>query len=764
MAELVSPDLSQLIRQLLREETAPRLVLGFAANLGAQMPEKTRRRQVRALIDYAASALTKRQWARAAGHVFVALGLETRGFATVEATGILWDSDMMGGNRRPFLELLAEHCREGSLPSARVETYLALEDLAIAWSHRFHEYRRLLRAGRIGLVKGALASVEMAFDASLSERIREELDDSFPDLPFQPETQEEIASVISRLIAEANKLRTLDGYTLALASADALRDPHFPKLVLVAAVRSAIAECARQVQVLGYTFARVAAGTSRRPSYLLSPPSDDIEIGLRDGMISTQLFHVGVGRDLRAADFPAIEDVARVVAERLYPGLARVDLVHEPFRRFRITIPLIPEMFQFVRDTLFRDDLNDRLVHDANLVSDLTALESLKIGKTIDVARFRTIQRVLRFFCLLHVFLVERRATEDPLAASNSLFGVMDAGTFPGQLAEASGATEAECNEVLGLLTWTPSMRASHLDLQYTPIIRVGAEMVVAPRLLSASNSLRNLLMHRAKRPKGSGDEFTERTYSLFEDAGLPAAKECKLKVKQEGGIVEAEFDVLVLACGKLFMLECKHTIQATEAYELRATWDHLQSAASQLSRGVQLLSTIDDWRQRLRTWFPGVDVPLERPKIVPAIVLSVRTFSGLSFQGAYVRDWFSLRNVMKDGQIRLSRLKDSCLEERVYSFWKGDQFDPGDFDDYMTPEGRYWRTRRGAMRRVDHFDFISDEILIARHSFAAELSADSEHAESLLREEGCRLVSSVTHSQTEWRARLEGALRGSKT
>jgi hypothetical protein len=140
----------------------------------------------------------------------------------------------------------------------------------------------------------------------------------------------------------------------------------------------------------------------------------------------------------------------------------------------------------------------------------------------------------------------------------------------------------------------------------------------------------------------GQRDPVAQRLVEAFRGVGIAAWSEVGYSWKGH----EGEIDVLASVDGVLFAFECKHNLLPCSAFELRTTWDYVETASTQLDRLRALWSDLG-FREMISKK-TGVDAT--ECSIVSAIVFSHRLFAGIEVGGHSVRHCRELVRFVESG------------------------------------------------------------------------------------------------------------------
>lgn len=659
--------------------------------------DKERRSLGKGFLEAACAHANDGGHVRARTAVIACLSCDASLRTLVEKRPLLYDPSL---GRHPRLELVDLLAREGPAPldtvspgfGARLQTFrnlaLAQNDLAPA----FDEYRALLRARPPYLLKALIACADIAFLLrSLPEDQAQSLLSHLP--AVKADSPEEIAEVVSRVIAEASELAPVEHDDLNAEVAEGLRDPRLELVLRIGAARCALGEFQKSTVILGYEVVRDDEAT-----YTLRPPDMEFERRLRISHATGELARRTGGLHLsrRFAGAMLLHDFAKLYARRL--GDRSIKVAERPFPRVVVSLPLAEYASRlFLERGNFLDDVMEMTLHE-DLQLHGVDLQEAVLSSSLTVGRYLELFRLFRLQTALHTALVLRGAQGAAHLIVNSLLPVLTREQLAGVLYNAEGeATPENVDAFIDALTWPPpkSLRrgggTEHLELQYTPLLQIRGQYLLAPRLVLNANALRNTFSAQRARIPTAGDAFTRAVAELLRKVFPHVAVERKYDIQGLSGDV----DVVVLHGAVLYLFECKHSLPAATTHEHRDLLEDVKTGAAQLLRAQQALPLDPALRNRLKQWFPDAEIgALNEWRYVPCVVTATRMFSGIELTGIPVRDIFSLENVLLRGSLEIIAAGAGDLMLRQYSFWRGEKFSPDDLEDYLRIGGLYWQTR----------------------------------------------------------------------
>ncbi len=235
--------------------------------------------------------------------------------------------------------------------------------------------------------------------------------------------------------------------------------------------------------------------------------------------------------------------------------------------------------------------------------------------------------KVRRFFAVMHIVFIDYLQTieKDFSVILNSIVLSFDEDSFN------STAKYVLKRNFKYLKGFTYDGTNNVLDVQYRPIVKVGNQIIPLFATAYTSDTLRNYMRaNRMRINSGGEDASLER---MISDALVCHGINSKISRTICGN----EKDLIFNFGETTFILECKNNLIGTSIYETRSTIDYLNKAVIQLDDVCKAPKpTVIDGEM----FFSG--------KVVGAIILGNRLFSGAVFQGykvVYINELISFLN-----------------------------------------------------------------------------------------------------------------------
>ena len=418
---------------------------------------------------------------------------------------------------------------------------------------------------------------------------------------------------------------------------DSVRLDHYFDILADFAKLRELREVEFQVEVFGH----VASLDGKRVR--LSAPDENVEKAERFGYVISELQQSADIYRYRANDLPSLVDIA----ERYIAGHPDVffERVSEPFERIRTKIPLIPEILSIFQDEgIYSEEWADINITQKNLFVNDEEFRSKEIAPGItllDVLRF---QRVFRLLAVAFQKYSESEGLLDSPTYFRSLIPVFDPKSID-FLFTLLGKERTE--GILEMFKWDPNSKKV-FDIQYQPFVQVGKILLAPMGLISRSNLPRNALQQTGFRfdSESESDPIGDLLDVAFEGLAQ-TVRSTKYSFAQHHG----EIDFLIFLPPTLFAFECKNSLHPCTPFELRQTWNYIQTAVIQLNRFRDLWQ-VESFRHLILSRLKiTIDEPVE---LATGIIMGTRMFAGYEPNGHPIRPVHETCNVVTGGSMTM--------------------------------------------------------------------------------------------------------------
>jgi hypothetical protein len=323
----------------------------------------------------------------------------------------------------------------------------------------------------------------------------------------------------------------------------------------------------------------------------------------------------------------------------------------DPISRYVLGFVMDLALFKpFSTDDLFEEEI-EAFVNLGLDNYDYGALKDINIRDDISALDIMKVQRIFRF-----VNVVFQRALADHQGSDQyaiSMRSVLP--TFSerkiGQFLKLI-LPNRDYKEVLSLISLDLS-NFSHVDIQYTPLIKLNGHYIVAPAVVANSNLTRNIFCaQNIKQPfVGDSDPMQAKIADALEFQGFAVAQEVNILFQKK----QMETDIVAFKEGKLFLIECKNPYHPCNIHEMRNGFDHISYGAHQLDVRKDWLSCVNEQKRLFAA--AGFDyTPVT--EIYTCIAVASRVFNGYRLHDHPVCQGHELINVIKSGVVNVAGIK----------------------------------------------------------------------------------------------------------
>ncbi|MFS2096367.1 hypothetical protein ACCC96_25505 [Pseudomonas sp. Pseusp11] len=361
-------------------------------------------------------------------------------------------------------------------------------------------------------------------------------------------------------------------------------------------------------------------------------------------------------------------------AEEFYEaGKGQIIFVNpEPIPRYVLGYAMVPELFEpFSTNDLFEEEI-EALVQLGLENYDYGALKDVDIRDGISVLDIMKVQRLFRFVSVIYQLALADHEENDRYAiALRSVLPTFSEDLL-GQCLKLV-LPNRDYKKVLDLISLDLS-NADHIDIQYTPLVKLNGYYVTAPAIIANSNLARNIFCgHRIKHPfVGDTDPMQSMLAEALKLQGFSVAQEINISFQKK----EMETDIVAFKDGLLFLIECKNPYHPCNVHEMRNSYDHVSYGSHQLDVRKNWLSSVDE-QKRL---FAAAGFTYESVKeIHTCIAVANRVFNGYITNGHPVRQGHELINMIKSGVVNFAGV--------ARQVWTTNEFNVEDLTSYLCGE-----------------------------------------------------------------------------
>lgn len=339
------------------------------------------------------------------------------------------------------------------------------------------------------------------------------------------------------------------------------------------------------------------------------------------------------------------EPIERIVLKTLlYP----FDEEHNFFSK---NIPFLEEIVML--EALSLENYNNDFL-DRKLYRNFTSLDIIKI------------QRFFSYISYIYQYAYKKLLNEGnklaDLIRKRSILPVMKTEQLAIIFQSICGHSVKDCIELINKISIDLSDKDHIVDLQYTPIVKMGDASLVAPTIFSQSNLIRALSLN--ENIHLSTFENIDHMISSVKNA----FEKQKFYVKTDFEYGNDEVDIIAFLNGHLFIFECKNPYHPVNTYELRNTYNHLLKGFKQINKIKGILNEKNSLKQFLK------NLKIEQNSIIDihyGIINANRALYGLKKDDIKVLHANELINFLENGKF--------ISMNKIYQSWENENFNVND-------------------------------------------------------------------------------------
>jgi len=424
-----------------------------------------------------------------------------------------------------------------------------------------------------------------------------------------------------------------------------------------------------------YTISKI---NSKNNQIVLESPNIDIEKAISLGYINCQLDEIS-----HSMNHLIYEDSETLLLTKFATDFAMkhkdklFEIKNSPVKRIIFKIPLTKELIDFLkRDEVFLEEMSTISFLQKALLIDLDKIKNVEICSGLCLFDVLKLQRLFAFLFLCFNAYIDSENLRKSKLFWRSILPVFTSDELHNLLSTFFG--EQKSIQMIELLTWKSTSKI-RFDIQTLPLINKGNEFILPLGILAGSNLFRNILQSTGFR--FDANSSSDPIGNILQDVFSPVSSFFKTNVGYSFNGEEGDIDVITVIDGNTFIFECKNSLHPTNPFEMRTSYNYIETGASQLNKITGLWNTsgfIEYLRKKL-----GYEIP---SNLCRAIVTGNQIFSGLRNDGYAVRYLHELCNIVRTGKISI---KVTSLDEKVtrsvdFKIWQSDTFTSQDLVEYI--------------------------------------------------------------------------------
>lgn len=345
--------------------------------------------------------------------------------------------------------------------------------------------------------------------------------------------------------------------------------------------------------------------------------------------------------------------------------------------RYRIVFP--EELLKIIQNEpgrvqFFKEELDVLQYMNSEMVSGIDVIRRKKITEHATLEDVLLFQRFFSLIMCIYEQILRSERDKKVYAAS---IGLVLPYSQIFKIVDGIIKNREKTQELLELFTYNKSYKK--LDLQYTPIIRVGDNLYFSAAIIAMSNMMRNAIAysHMIKNQVVNKDNGIESLVELCKQSFLNSAEKCQVFTNRKFKFCnrQGEIDVLVITDSYLLIIECKAPLRPTNNFELRSEYTHIQKAQKQLDISKKAFS---DKAFRIK-YLNGLGVKESNREIMTCILLGNRVFTGYVGCGHPIRAFHELDAILNNGHMAGSLGR--------WRIWKEDHYSSDDLKDFLSED-----------------------------------------------------------------------------
>ncbi|CAA0220189.1 hypothetical protein [Acinetobacter baumannii] len=232
-----------------------------------------------------------------------------------------------------------------------------------------------------------------------------------------------------------------------------------------------------------------------------------------------------------------------------------------------------------------------------------------------------------------------------------------------------------ELDDFLSPITLDINKENHHVDLQYTPILKINdLEYLILNATSFNSDLIRRICIHNKFSFSIDASEEVNKDQMVVEMQKCFQAQ--NFLVKTDFEFSKFELDFLALKDNSLFIFECKNPYLPVNSHELRNIYDHIQHAFFQLERAKSELEDKNKLRQLFENlgWSEHYNSDI---KVFYGVCNANRMLVGYNKNNIYVHHAHQIINLLTSGEI--------LNFDHTESIWEAEKFQTTDLIRFIT-------------------------------------------------------------------------------
>lgn len=396
--------------------------------------------------------------------------------------------------------------------------------------------------------------------------------------------------------------------------------------------------------------------------------------------------HTESGMYLKQISDLTLNEIEESVVEKINDGL----LSRYVFKIYAPLIEKIAEQNTVGKVTVFKEEALEIEHFAKEICMTPDELYQKKITEHCNMYDIVLCQRIFRFIFYMQERIFERekdfRIVAQSLIPTNRKEDIIQYFTM-----FLKDRTKAE--EVFELLEYDSKYK---FDIQYTPLISTGREVIYPMFVLAHSNLMRNTIAYSylsgnktANNDKGL-EPLVKRCETSFRECRYGYYVYSNLKYTYKG--LKGEIDLLVVSENDILVIECKGPLMPAGNFEMRASFEHIEKAYKQLDLSQRAFN--DDGFSK-KYFKDALGMKWGKRAVRTCIVLGNRLFASWSGSRHPIRYIYELDAILRSGKIS-SQYASWCI-------WREESYSHEDLLDFLDQNGLFMEMMKSSMEKYNN-------------------------------------------------------------
>ncbi|ASY76833.1 hypothetical protein [Pectobacterium polaris] len=340
-------------------------------------------------------------------------------------------------------------------------------------------------------------------------------------------------------------------------------------------------------------------------------------------------------------------------------------IVQKPIERIVLVMSIfVDNMDLFSKDHLFFEER--AMLWTLSLENYNVDFINKKLYKDFNALDIIKIQRFFGYLSYVYNYaynnLVNNKDKDADIIRKRSVLPVIKTNVLADTFSKICGHSTEDCLDFISRISIDFSDEDQIVDLQYSPIVKMGDSSLILPTIFSCSNLIRAFALNENVHLSSFDDKdsMVNSIKNSFQKAGF--------YVKSDFKYGKDEIDILAFLDDSLFIFECKNPYHPVNSFELRNTYGHILKGFDQINKFKGILSSEASLKQLLSN--AGIDFNKVN-NIHYGIINANRALYGMTKDNVKVYHANELMNFIETGEVNVMG--------HVYKMWESNTFTQND-------------------------------------------------------------------------------------